>query len=128
MKFLLDANLSPRTATHLRLTGFDVEHLRDRGIQTAEDVVVLRFAREHGFVLISEDTDFGELLARERASAPSFVPLRPQTPDEYAVLLADNLPGVHDELAQGAIVVIARDRLRVRTLPLPLPAGHADES
>jgi predicted nuclease of predicted toxin-antitoxin system len=76
--------------------------------------------------VISEDTDFGELLARQRSTAPSFVLLRtngPMAPNEHAALLLANLPGLEVELDQGAVIVIGRDRLRVRNLPLrpPLP-------
>lgn len=44
-------------------------------------------------------------------------------PDEHAALLLANLPGVEHELGEDAVVVIGRDRLRVRSLPLlpPLP-------
>jgi len=78
-------------------------------------------------VIVSEDTDFGELLARQRTAAPSFVLLRTDgsmTPDQQAGVLIANLPTVREDLGQGAIVVIKRDRLRIRSLPLipPLPA------
>lgn len=88
--------------------------------------MIFEFARQHAFVLISEDTDFGELLARQRTATPSFVLLRTDermTPDEQAAVLLANLPRLHDDLNQGAIVVIERSRLRVRRLPLmpPIP-------
>ncbi|MGH3671388.1 MAG: DUF5615 family PIN-like protein, partial [Pseudonocardiaceae bacterium] len=56
--------------------------------------MILEFARQHAFVLVSEDTDFGELLARQCTVAPSFVRLRtyePMTPDEQAAVLLANL-------------------------------------
>jgi len=86
----------------------------------------LEFARERSLVVVSEDTDFGELLAQQRTAAPSFVLLRtyqPITPDEQAAVLLANLPRVRPELEQGAIVVIERSRLRLRRLPLlpPIP-------
>lgn len=77
-------------------------------------------------VLVSEDTDFGELLAQQRTAVPSFVLLRtyePMTPTEQAAVLVANLPKLRDDLDQGAIVVIERSRLRVRRLPIlpPIP-------
>ena len=74
-----------------------------------------------GRILVSEDTDFGALLAGSGADAPSFMLIRgaePVTPEEQARLLLANIPAVAEELAAGAVVVLARGRLRVRSLPL----------
>lgn len=126
MKFLLDSNLSHRVAQLLRDAGIEAAHVRDKELQHATDSVILEFARQHAFVLVSEDTDFGELLARQYTVAPSFVLLRtyePMTPDDQAAVLVANLPRLYDDLDQGAIVVIERSRLRVRRLPVlpPIP-------
>lgn len=126
MKLLLDSNLSHRVAQLLRDAGVDAAHVRDSDLQHATDSVILEFARQHSLVLVSEDTDFGELLARQRTLAPSFVLLRtyePMSPDEQAAVLMANLPRLRDDLDQGAIVVIERSRLRVRRLPVlpPIP-------
>jgi predicted nuclease of predicted toxin-antitoxin system len=126
MKFLLDSNLSHRVAQLLRDAGIEAAYVRDKDLQHATDSVILKFARQHAFVLVSEDTDFGELLARQCTVAPSFVLLRtyePMTPDDQAAVLVANLPRLCDDLDQGAIVVIERSRLRVRRLPMlpPIP-------
>jgi predicted nuclease of predicted toxin-antitoxin system len=78
------------------------------------------------FVIVSEDTDFGELLAQQCTVVPSFVLLRtyePMTPDKQVTVLLANLPRLRDDLDQGAIVVIEQSRLRVRRLPVlpPIP-------
>ena len=130
MKFLLDSNLSHRVAQLLRDAGIEAVHVRDHDLQHAADSMIFEFARQHGFVLVSEDTDFGELLARQCTVAPSFVLLRtyePLTLDEQAAVLLANFPGLHDALDQGAIVVIERSRLRVRRLPVlpPIPEQRA---
>lgn len=121
MRLLLDANLSARVARLLRERGSDAMHIRDLDLQHADDATIFDHAAQHGFVLVSEDTDFGELLARRRARTPSLVLLRtgePMPPDRQAALLDANLPAVADDLADGAVVVIARGRVRVRPLPL----------
>jgi predicted nuclease of predicted toxin-antitoxin system len=130
MKFLLDSNLSHRIAQLLRDAGINAAHVRDKDLQHATDSVILEFARQHAFVLVSEDTDFGELLARQCTVAPSFVLLRtyePMTPDDQAAVLLANLPRLYDDLDQGAIVVIERSRIRVRRLPLPPPIPEQRE-
>lgn len=104
MKFLLDSNLSHRVAQLLCDAGLDAVHVRDNGLQHATDLVIMEFARQHAYVFVSEDTDFGELLARQRTATPSFVLLRtyePLTPDEQAAVLLANLPRLRADLDQG---------------------------
>jgi predicted nuclease of predicted toxin-antitoxin system len=69
VRFLLDSNLSPRVAALLRAGGLDAEHVRDHGLQAEPEEVILAFARERGFVVVSGDTGLGELLSRERSAA-----------------------------------------------------------
>lgn len=126
MRLLLDSNLSHRVARRLIEAGFEAQHVRDFTLQHATDVEILAFARERSFVVLSEDTDFGALLAEQRAATPSFVLLRtydPMTPDEQAAVLAANLPAVLVDLEHGAIVAVERGRIRVRCLPMlpPIP-------
>jgi predicted nuclease of predicted toxin-antitoxin system len=64
MRLLLDENLSPAVSGFLVEAGHDVVHVRDRGLTSARDDVVLAVAATEERVLISADTDFGTLLAR----------------------------------------------------------------
>ena len=105
----------------LRSEGHDAIHVGDIGLLGASDEAILTHAAASGQVIISADTDFGELLAVSGASKPSVVLLRSAdhlTPDQQAMMLAANLPAVADELETGAVVSIARGRLRVRPLPV----------
>jgi predicted nuclease of predicted toxin-antitoxin system len=122
MRFLVDANLSPRVAAWLSSAGFESIHVADVGLLTAADQVILDYAAANELVIVSADTDFGELLAVTRGAVrPSVVLLRSAdrlSPTEQAALLAANLPAVADELKTGAVVTIARGRVRVRSLPI----------
>lgn len=69
-------NLSPRLADLLRAAGHDAMHVRDLGLASAPDEVVMTAARTDLRTLISADTDFGTLLARTGATAPSFLLIR----------------------------------------------------
>jgi predicted nuclease of predicted toxin-antitoxin system len=74
MRFLIDANLSPRVAASLSSAGFESVHVRDVGLLTAADKAILDYAAANGLVIVSADTDFGELLALSRGSVrPSAV-------------------------------------------------------
>jgi predicted nuclease of predicted toxin-antitoxin system len=121
VRLLIDANLSPRVAATLRNAGHEAVHVADIGMLGASDDAILAHAAAAGQVIVSADTDFGELLAVAGAVRPSVVLLRSAdhlTPDQQAVLLVTNLPAVTADLDAGAVVSIARGRLRVRPLPV----------
>ncbi|MBO0841259.1 MAG: DUF5615 family PIN-like protein [Sciscionella sp.] len=71
MRFLLDECLSARLATLLRDAGHDCVHVQDRELLGASDERVMTCALRQLRVLLSMDTDFGELLARSNARAPA---------------------------------------------------------
>jgi predicted nuclease of predicted toxin-antitoxin system len=58
MKLLLDQNLSPRLALALREMHPGTVHVRERGLQAAEDAAIWALARAEGFVIVSKDADF----------------------------------------------------------------------
>ena len=120
MKLLIDECLAVEVAERLRQAGHDAVHVVDLGLAGRVDEDVLSAALSLGRVLISADTDFGELLARSRASLPSFVLLRRtgHRPQDQAQLLIANLPAMQADLDAGAIAVITNDRIRLRSLPV----------
>lgn len=121
MRFLLDQNLSPALVALLVEAGHDTVHIRDLGLSRAPDERVMARAVDDDRVLISSDTDFGELLSRSNADAPSVLLLRRQSgrrATEIADLIVANLDAIADDLETGAIVVMSDTRIRVRQLPL----------
>jgi len=121
MRFLVDQNLSLRFAHELRTAGHDVVHTGDLGLATAEDDIVLGRAVVEDRVLVSADTDFGFLLAESGGDRPSVILLRlrsPRSAARLASILLANLDDVAADLANGAIVVLEDERIRVRPLPL----------
>jgi predicted nuclease of predicted toxin-antitoxin system len=120
VKLLVDANLSPLVAERLTAAGHEARHVIDVGLATASDAVILAAAEADGRVVVSSDTDFGALLARHDRASPSFVLIRHMnklTPNEQADLLIAAIGEAHTELDAGAVVTIARGRVRVRMLP-----------
>jgi predicted nuclease of predicted toxin-antitoxin system len=121
MKYLVDANLSPTVTAALLAAGFDAVHVQDVGLVSASDVDISVFALDTGAVVISADSDFATLLALSGGVAPSLVLLRSAdhlAPVKQAAILIANLPPVEAELAEGSVVSIVRERIRVRRLPL----------
>ena len=58
MKLLLDHNLSPTLVRSLADVYPDSLHVRDVGLQTADDETVWDYAVRHGRVIVSKDADF----------------------------------------------------------------------
>lgn len=114
VRFLLDQNQSLRLIESLAAHGHETQHVRDLGMRASSDVDILEAARRSGHVIISGDTDFGELLAASDATGPSVVLIRrrgQRRAHQIAALLLANLDILTDELETGAIVVFDADRI-----------------
>lgn len=120
MRFLLDECLSQRLVSLLAAAGHDVIHVVDSGLAGRVDDDILEAARVEGRVLVSSDTDFGELLVRQDAPLPSLILFRQgnRAPEHQAETLLGNLEQVADDLDAGAIVVFTNDNIRIRELPI----------
>jgi predicted nuclease of predicted toxin-antitoxin system len=120
VKFLIDECLSRRLSSLLSEAGWDVVHVSERDLLGKPDTDVLACALEEHRVLISADTDFGELLMKTKRDSRVSSLLRRGNHDavDQASVLLNNLPELDDDLASGVIVVIADDRIRVRALTL----------
>lgn len=96
-------------------------HVRELGLQSADDTTIFDRAAREARILISEDTDFGTLLALRESTEPSVILFRHISDRSAAnltgILLA-NLSTVESHLAAGAIVVFESVRIRVRRLPI----------
>ena len=120
MKILIDMNLSPDWVPVLENEGFETVHWSKVGSPSAQDSVIIQYAREHGFVIFTHDLDFGAILALTKTDGPSVVQLRAQNilPDYSAGLLISTIKHNREHLEQGALIVIDEARARVRILPL----------
>jgi len=58
VRFLFDQNLSPRLVTLLSDLYRDSAHVRNEGLQSADDEAVWAHAIRQGFVIVSKDADF----------------------------------------------------------------------
>lgn len=121
MRLLLDANLSPRVLAALSANGHKARHVGDVGLLTATDETILEWAGEHGYVVITADSDFGALLFQNRSVSPSVIHLRgvsQRSPESQAALLVARLPVVTEALEAGAIVSLSPTSVRARNLPI----------
>ena len=58
MKLLFDQNLSSRLVTEVGDLYPGSTHVREVGLQTADDHTVWRYAAQHGLMIVSKDSDF----------------------------------------------------------------------
>ena len=61
MKLLFDHNLSPRLVDLLSDLYPQSNHVATIGLDTASDHAVWTCAREHGFIIVTKDSDFNDL-------------------------------------------------------------------
>jgi predicted nuclease of predicted toxin-antitoxin system len=120
MKLVIDMNMSPRWVELLSAAGFEAVHWSQLGAAFDADTEIMAFARTHGFVVFTNDLDFGFLLAATRALGPSVVQVRMEAlrPERIGLRVLEALTSVTEELEQGALVTVDSKRVRVKVLPL----------
>jgi predicted nuclease of predicted toxin-antitoxin system len=121
VKFLVDNALSPQLSEQLKAHGYDSIHVRDLGLQSAHDEVILARAADEDRVVLSADTDFAALLALNQRSEPSIILFRRETgrtPLKQLDLLLANLAAISPAVEEGSIVVFDETRIRIRALPI----------
>ena len=125
MKLLLDQGL-PHTAAHrLCNAALDAAHTSECGLTTATDSAILEYAREHGQVVVTLDSDFHTLLALSDATAPSVIRIRIEglRAEAASDLIETIVRRCHNDLDAGAAVSVTEKQIRVRKLPIRTRSG-----
>ena len=78
MKFVVAMNVAPSWVGRLSRLGFEAVHWSTIGAPTAPDEEILAWAREHGYVVITNDLDFSAILAASSGQGPSVLQIRAQ--------------------------------------------------
>ena len=122
MRFLIDMPLSPALAAWLRDQGYDAVHVSELGLHRASDTDIMARAKEEGRTMITADLDYPRLLALAQVTDPSLILFRDGDWSEADVItrmgeILQTLPEA--DIAQS-IIVVDRDRVRRRRLPIGL--------
>ncbi|MEM8830644.1 MAG: DUF5615 family PIN-like protein [Cyanobacteria bacterium P01_G01_bin.19] len=120
MKFLADMGISLRTVEWLRQIGYDVVHLRDRGLQKLPDDEILALALIEQRIILTIDLDFAQLLAISKQALPSVILFRlgNENYDEINQRLIEVLHHCQQDLEIGAIISVNNESFRVKKLPI----------
>ena len=117
MRFLADESCDAAAVRALRAAGHDVTAVADH-LRGAADDRVLGLALRQGRVLVTEDTDFGELVFRRGNRSIGVILLR--FPARARADLAGSVVALVDAVGDrlvGAFAVLEPGRARLRPMP-----------
>lgn len=120
MKILADMPISPLSVEFLRKMDIECHHVTEFKLETATDEEIISFAKEKGFTILTEDLDFGTILAYTKDIEPSILILRVGNLNTNQInqILANALPKIKDK--KNCIIVIERSGVRIRYLPIKI--------
>ncbi len=120
MRFLIDMPLSPGLAKWLVEHGYNAVHALEIGLDRAPDAEILDRAREGKGVVVTADLDYPRLLASLHTDGPGLILFRGGNYSEAEALLylRKALAAIPTESLCRSIVVIEKNRIRCRSLPL----------
>src|ERR1044072_3227074 len=116
MRFLIDRAAGQLLADWLRNEGHDVVESRERGPDPG-DRALLKWATKETRILVTIDTDFGELIYLENLSHAGLVRLPDVPARERRLIIQDLLTRYEAELRDAAIITVRGDRIRISKGP-----------
>jgi predicted nuclease of predicted toxin-antitoxin system len=120
MKILVDMNLSPRWVDFLSGNGIETVHWSSIGSPDAPDTGIVAYAQAHGFVILTNDLDFGFILAISHSKKPSVIQIRTGAlgPDRIGGRVLGALKTLSANIEEGAMVTVDPHKVRVHLLPM----------
>ena len=112
MRFLIDRCAGTFIAEWLRTQGHDVVESRERGPDPG-DRVLLEWAAQESRILITIDTDFGQLVFLERQSHCGLIRLPDVSSSDRVVIIKNLLDRYQKELESQAIITVRGGKIRI---------------
>ena len=116
MKFLIDRCVGQLVADWLRKQGHDVVESRELGPDPG-DRALLDWAAKELRILVTIDTDFGELIYLENLAHAGLVRLPDVPARERQLIMHDLLTRYETELQEAAVITVRGDRIRISKGP-----------
>lgn len=120
MRLLLDQGL-PRTAAKLlRDAGIDTLHVGEIEMAAAKDIEILEYAKNEQRIVVTLDSDFHTLLAKDNAAIPSVIRVRIEglKAQAFTLLIQHVLSQCSEALSESGCAVTVQDqKIRIRRLP-----------
>lgn len=120
MRLLLDMNLSPKWVMFLEQYGFEAAHWSEVGTASAPDSEIMAYAKSNAFIVLTNDLDFGSILASTGGDAPSVVQLRTDDcrVESIGDLVVKSIEQATVQLEAGALVTVHTSKMRITSLPI----------
>ena len=113
MRFLVDVNVSAMLGRWLENRGHEVAFVASRDPRM-EDSGILEWANREQRIIITTDSDFEEMIWRERWSHHGVLRLENVPRLLRITLLQEALDQYGNDLDSGAIIIALRSKFRVR--------------
>ena len=116
MRFLIDRCAGTLIAQWLRAQEHDVVESRERGPDPG-DRILLEWAVQESRILITIDTDFGQLIFLERLPHSGLVRLPDVPSNERVSMIKELIERFQMELEAGAIITVRGGKIRISASP-----------
>ena len=120
MRILADMPILPRTVEFLRQLGHQAVHAGDLGLARAADEEIVQRAKADGMTILTEDLDYGAILAVTGEIEPGVIIMR--VGNWTTAQIEERLRSVFEELPEvsfaNTIATVDRHRVRLRRLPI----------
>ena len=117
LRLFCDQNIRVDTIQFLRTLGHDVVSTRTYGMQRASDSEILERAISEGRVLLTFNSDFGDIRYYQPHTHMGIIRLRidPQTTEVVHPILRAALALLSAKEIEGKLVTVTRSRVRIRS-------------
>jgi len=120
MKILVDMNLSPKWVDFLIVNNIEAAHWSSIGLPYAPDNEIILYAKENEYTVLTNDLDFGFILAITHGEKPSVIQIRSDilSPDIIGGIIINAIKLLMTDIESGALITVDTHKTRVSLLPL----------
>jgi len=120
MKILVDMNLSPSWTDYLIKNGIEAIHWSSISSPDAPDAKIITYAKAQDLTILTNDLDFGFILAITHGKKPSVIQIRAGAlgSNRIGSIVVNAIKMLTADIDHGALITIDPRKTRVSLLPL----------